>query len=296
MENSAPVSYLDAARQGRHGLGHFVLGLLSILLIWQVGGLFPLVAILVVSGALDVPDITNLDSIFAAHPLPAFLAVMSSFVVFFFGIWLVMRFVHRRPLRTLVTPAGKVSWSRFAQGFAAWFILAGVLALVEALLFPGRYVLTWNPSGFLAFLLPVLLLIPIQATSEELLFRGYLLQAFGLKVRNWVVLSLLSGALFALPHAANPEVSANFWLVMVTYFATGVFLAYITLKDQRLELALGVHTANNIFTSLVANYKVSALPTPALFTIETLDATFALVAYLTSVVVFWLLFFRPNKS
>jgi membrane protease YdiL (CAAX protease family) len=148
---------------------------------------------------------------------------------------------------------------------------------------------------FLPFVIPVLLLVPIQTSSEELLFRGYLLQAFGLKIRNWLVLCFLSGLFFALPHAGNPEVSVNFWLVMAYYFSTGMFLAFITLKDQRLELALGVHAANNIFTSLFANYKVSVLPTPALFTIQTLDATFALAAYLLSIVVFWLVFFRKKE-
>jgi hypothetical protein len=294
METPLPVSYLDAARQGRHRLIHFIFGIVLILWTWQVFGLAPLILILLASGALDGPDLTNLDAILGAQPLAGFLAVMSSFVVFFLGIWLVMRLIHGRRLRTLVSPDGQVNWRRFAQGFAVWFGLAAAQALVEALLYPGRYVFDLNPRSFIFFLLPVLLLTPIQTSAEELLFRGYLLQAFGLKLRNWLALCLLSGVLFALPHVSNPEVSVNFWLLMAYYFATGVFLAYITLKDQRLELALGVHAANNIFTALIANYTVTVLPTPALFTIQTLDAVFALLAYLAMVVVFWLVFFRPE--
>ncbi len=287
---AAPQPYLEAARQGRTSLLSYLAGVALILLFWQFLGALPISVLMVLDGALG-PNQPSLEGLFVSQPLPAFLGVMFTFVFFLLGMWVAMRLAHRRRLVTLITPDGKPNWRRFAQGFTAWLALSAAQSLIEAWLHPGRYVWSLDAPRFFSFLLPVLLLIPIQAGTEELFFRGYLLQAFGLKLRSIWLLSLLSGLLFALPHLGNPEVSINFWALAFYYFLTGAFLAYITLRDQRLELALGVHIANNLFTALFANYTVSALPTPALFTVGELDATFAVAGYIFSVAAFYLVFF-----
>ena len=121
--------------------------------------------------------------------------------------------------------------------------------------------------------------------------RGYLLQSLGLKLRNRLLLSAISGVLFALPHFANPEVSVNFWLLMCFYAAIGAFFAWVTLRDQRLELALGAHAANNLFSALFTSYPNSALTTPAIFLVNTLDPVYTLVSVLLIMPVFyWLVF------
>ena len=289
------VLYQEAARQGRTSLLSFIAGLFVILFFWQILGGIPLAFFMILDGGLG-PTAPDLQAFTTRQPMLSFLLIMLNFIFFILGTWLAMRLVHRRKMRTLVSADGSLRWRRFAQGFAAWFILAALQSLVEAWLHPGRYVWTFNPGSFFLFLAPVLLLIPIQTSAEEFFFRGYLLQGFGLKLHNVWVLSLLSGLLFALPHMLNPEVSVDFWLIMSYYFLSGVFLAYITLKDQRMELALGVHAANNIFAAALANYTISALATPALFTIMELDAVYSLLAYVVSAIVFYLLFFRPWQA
>lgn len=292
---SKVVLYQEAARQGRTSPLSFVAGLLLILFFWQFLGALPLLFFMIIDGALG-PNAPDLQTFMNKQPFPAFLLIMLSFAVFMLGIWLAMRLVHRRKMRTLISADGSLRWQRFAQGFGVWLSLAALQSLVEALLYPGRYVWTFKPESFFLFLLPILLLIPIQTSAEELFFRGYLLQGFGLKVRSIWLLSLLSGVLFALPHMTNPEVSVNFWLLLSYYFLSGVFMAFVTLKDQRLELALGLHAANNIFTAVFANYTISALPTPALFTVQDLDAVYALTAYIISATLFYLIFFRQRKT
>ena len=52
-------------------------------------------------------------------------------------------------------------------------------------------------------------------------------------------------------YIANPEVDKLGPIIMVYYIGTGLFLGIITLMDDGLELALGFHAANNLFTALL---------------------------------------------
>ncbi len=82
---------------------------------------------------------------------------------------------------------------------------------------------------------------------------------------------------------------------MASYFGIGVLLALVTLADDGLELALGAHAANNLYSALVANYTVSALPTESIFVVKEIDAVYADLSLLAIAVVFWLLVFRVLK-
>jgi hypothetical protein len=140
-----------------------------------------------------------------------------------------------------------------------------------------------------------LALVPIQTSAEELLFRGYLLQGLGRLTRQPIVLAVVSGLLFALPHFFNPEVAVNFWAVMAFYFSFGAAMTWITLRDGSLELALGVHAANNLFGTLLASYAGSALEAPAIFTAAGFNPWYNLISGLLALLAFYLVIFQPWK-
>jgi uncharacterized protein len=50
----------------------------------------------------------------------------------------------------------------------------------------------------------------------------------GLLVRNRVVLAVLNGILFTIPHLSNPEIAREPGLIALNYLGMGIFLAYIT--------------------------------------------------------------------
>jgi len=103
--------------------------------------------------------------------------------------------------------------------------------------------------------------------------------------------------LFLLPHLANPELYlgndalSNFVLTALAYLLMGALLAWATLKDNSLEVALGAHAANNLYVGLLVNFEGSALPTPALAMTTHYDALFNLAALLFSAVLFAVLMF-----
>ncbi len=292
------MSYLDAAQQGKNQWWRYLIAVPLILFVWLVLGSLPFVAAAIVLN-LDGNPATDVDlttaQLTGVDPIWSFLLLMLSFVVFLGGTAAAVVVVHQRPFVSLITPANAINWRRVGQGLAVWVVLAATMSLVESVLYPGRYQLTFDAARFIPFALASLVFIPIQTTAEELFFRGYVLQSIGLLAKNPMVLSLLSGFLFMLPHLANPEVAVNFWLLSLFYFAFGAFLAYITLKDNSLELALGIHAGNNLFTAIFANYVGGALATPAIFTVAELDAVYNLVGSLASIGLFSLWFFGPFR-
>lgn len=286
------INYLNAAGEGKNEWWRYLIALLLILFFWLILGPIPLVAVIAMALTDDDPA-TGLGEfgLVGIDPLLNFLLLMFSFVTFLAGIVIAVRLIHQRPVRSLVTPAPRINWRRIGQGFAIWVGLAVSIALVEAIFFPARYQLTFNAARFLPFVPLVVLFIPLQTTAEELFFRGYVLQGFGRLTQKWLILAFISGLFFMLPHLANPEVSAGPLLLALFYFSYGAFLAFITLKDNGLELALGAHAGNNLFTALLVNYEGSALPTPAVFTVAELDPLFNLVATLVAMALFYGLVF-----
>jgi membrane protease YdiL (CAAX protease family) len=300
-ENPAEVvsvesaSFLDNARLGKGSVWRYLLGTLLILFIWLiVGGVATVVLILVIA----VQQGRSLESIARLAIDPSelgstayFLILSASFIIMFLGIWLTVILVHRRSLLSVITAARTVDWRRVGVGFVAWLLLIALGTLAEYLIWPDTY--SWNfvPGAFLPFALLAILLTPIQTSSEELFFRGYLVQAGSLLSRNGIFLSIWSGVLFALPHMTNPEVAANFVIVLLTYFVLGAFLAWVSIKDGTLELALGVHVSNNLFAALVVTFPDSVLPTPAIFFTTHFDPYFSLIAQIVVCALFYLVCF-----
>lgn len=92
------------------------------------------------------------------------------------------------------------------------------------------------------------------------------MQGLAVTFKNrWLPLIITSVG-FGLLHGLNPEVDKLGPIMMVFYIGTGLVLGIMTLMDDGLELALGFHAANNMFTALLVTSDWSALQTDALLT------------------------------
>lgn len=294
----ATEEFGQLARRGKNGIRRYAVSLpliLSLLLV--VGGLFRLPVVTLAE--IDGDPNTYLDeraSEVVGYPITDLAALLLSFSTIWVGLYLAMRFVHRRPFLTLVTPGRRVDRRRLAQGFGISLALAVPVFLVEYLLSPSSFEFVFDAGRFLLFVPVVLALVPIQAWAEELLVRGYALQGLGLLTRNAAVLSVVTGLLFALPHLGNPEMPAigdGFVPAFLTYVVVGVFLGLVTLRDNGLELALGLHAANNVFGILMLNLREYP-DTPSVFLTSAaeLDPVSGLVGTVVAFAAFWVLAFR----
>jgi membrane protease YdiL (CAAX protease family) len=87
------------------------------------------------------------------------------------------------------------------------------------------------------------------------------MQGLGIVLKTrWAPL-LITSIGFGLMHIANPEVEKLGYVIMIYYIGTGLFLGIITLMDDGLELALGFHAANNLFTALLVSADWTAFQT-----------------------------------
>ena len=84
-------------------------------------------------------------------------------------------------------------------------------------------------------------------------------------MRNIFLLSGISGAAFAVPHLLNPEAAGDILGAFLGYFSVGFSLAWVTVRDRSLEVAIGAHLSNNIFAGLVFGYEGGSLPAEAVF-------------------------------
>ena len=207
-----------------------------------------------------------------------------------------VRLIHKRPFLTVITPNLSVDWKKIGKSFGLFFGLVALATVVDYLLNPSTYQFRLNPERFLIFAPVALVLIPIQTTAEELLFRGYLLQSMALLTRNRVALVLISGLLFMVPHLANPEMTAGFWSMAFYYFLVGGILTIITLRSNSLEMAMGIHAAINLFAALIVNYANSALETESIFYCTEIEPIFTVVSFAVIALVFYMVMFRAKDN
>ncbi|MFN3137447.1 MAG: lysostaphin resistance A-like protein [Allomuricauda sp.] len=191
--------------------------------------------------------------------------LLAPLVVGFFVVlgWTLL--VHQQSITSLTTSSKKIDWKRILFAFGLWAGVTIILTGVDIFFSPEKYELNFNLVKFIPLAIIAILLIPLQTSFEEYLFRGHMMQGIGLMAKNrWLPLFITS-SLFGLMHIANPEVEKLGLGIMVYYIGTGFFLGILTLMDEGLELALGFHAANNLITALLVTADWTAFQTNSIF-------------------------------
>lgn len=260
------MSFLQNANKGTNLVSTYFLTLSLVVIAYVLIGQIPLlVELSFYSGGLQEFQNENAPSIVAYLGQNKFLVyLILPFVFALIALLLAVKFLHKRPILSVITIRTKFDWKRF---FTIFFMWGKVMAIFLALSMFSSSQITWNfnAATFFPLLLISFFLIPLQTACEEVLFRGYLFQGFGKIYKKGWVSVVLTGLLFGLLHSANPEVETLGYGVMVYYIGTGIFLGLLTLMDDGLELSMGYHAVNNIFAALILTNEWQAFQTDALF-------------------------------
>ena len=187
--------------------------------------------------------------------------IMLSFLFSIVGIYFVVKLLHKQTMHNIVTTRSKVDWRRIFFSFIVWSIFTLISTAVAYYLSPKDYVWNFQLVPFLILVGIGVIMIPIQTSCEELVFRGYLMQGFGNLAQNkWFPL-VMTSVIFGSMHIFNPEVSKLGYIILVYYIGTGFLLGIIALMDEGMELSLGFHAANNLVGALLVTSDWSVFQT-----------------------------------
>jgi membrane protease YdiL (CAAX protease family) len=203
---------------------------------------------------------------------------------------LAVKFIHKKSLKGLITHNYRISWTKVFFGLVVWLALLSIFELILYFVSPETYYLKANWDKVFILLLICITVLPIQTTLEELFFRSYVMKGIGLIARSkWIPL-IITSLLFGLVHSSNPEISKYGIVPMQLYYiSAGLLLGIITIMDDGLELAIGVHAATNIYGALFVCYDGSVLQTDSIWHVTDINAWVMAVIFIVSGIIFLLL-------
>jgi len=257
--------YIAQAYKGLYEGWKYAIGFVVIFLVAaQLIGAIPLMGAIMYK-TIQTGEMINMSDMSAIYtlfdPNTTLLLMLIPFVVGLIALFLWTKYLHKLDFTLLTTSRKKIDWKRVGFAFSLWATVTIALTVLDYKLSPENYEWNFDLNKFAVLMVIGIILIPIQTSFEEYLFRGYLMQGIGVVAKNkWMPL-IITSLVFGLMHIANPEVEKIGYIIMVYYIGTGFFLGIITLMDEGIELALGFHAANNLVTALLVTANWTAFQT-----------------------------------
>ena len=266
-----------------------------IFVFFHIIGQIPL-SLYIISQSDIVDGVQNQQDLFNNLPLNLTLfLVLLPFAVVLPFVYLVVTRLHNQSILSLITTRNRVDYNKIFFSFMLWGSISTLMVFFDYWMSPEDFRWNFKPLTFLILFLISIVMIPLQTTLEEIIFRGYLLQGFGVLFKNrWMPL-LTTSTLFGLLHLWNPEIDKLGIHLIWYYIGTGLFLGLITLMDEGLELALGFHAANNLVTALLVTASWTAFQTESLL-IDNSEPSLGVELILTLLLIYPLIVFIFAKK
>ncbi|GAA1510678.1 CPBP family intramembrane glutamic endopeptidase [Brevibacterium permense] len=180
--------------------------------------------------------------------------------------------IYRRLFSSMFSLRGGMRWGRLGRyllvGAAVWVVCAIVMVIFsDGAMGNLTSGIVWN-SQVLAMLIAIILLVPFQATAEEIVFRGLAMNIIGSWLRHpaWAVLipvpMFVAGHLYDLPG-----------LIDVGIFA--VIVGTLTIITGGLEAGIAFHIVNNVFAfglGVLAGADLNATSAPTMKVVMSIAA------------------------
>jgi uncharacterized protein len=207
--------------------------------------------------------------------------------------YLCIRFIHKKNFHILINTGKKIKWKRILLGAALWTGIIGTFTLFSLIFQGNSFSINFDYSSIFYLLILSLIVFPLQASFEEIFFRGYLMQGFSLIFKKPVVSLVLTTVIFGSIHYFNGSSISNSISIVVSAMILGLMLGVIVLGENGIETAIGVHIANNLFVAVVLNSSDSGMGNlPSLITAQSTNPysgipLLLLMALITLTILFW---------
>lgn len=287
------MRFIDQGKTGANGVLPYVLTIALIFLAYVIGSFGLFIDFSLQPNVLD-PEHGSMDvfiSVLGENRVLFWL--MFPFVLVFITFLLAIKYIHKRTIKSIFTARQSFDWKRTLISFFLIILVLSVTTFID-IFYSNSFQLNFDLSKFLILVIIALLIIPIQTTIEELIFRGYLMQGLKMKIGSNKHAVILSGIMFGMMHLGNPEIEAIGNHVILYYVASGVFLGLLVLYDNGLELSIGYHAANNVFMALIVSNDWQVFQTNAVY-VNTAPPALSWIELLISLAVFPILFLIYKK-
>ena len=253
------IRFLDNAV---HGKNNWVSYLLTIG-ITVIGGILASIALIVLFMLVYFLSIktapVNIQFNILNNAMIILILVGISYGIITLLFYLCIKFIHKKQFISLINIGKNINMNRIFKGAGLWAGIMTLFTLTSIIYNKGGLSFHFDPVPFLYLLIISLLVFPLQASFEEIFFRGYLMQAFGLLSKKPVVPLIITTLIFGLIHfynGTNLEMSIT---IVLSALILGLMLGIIVLGENGLETAMGAHIANNMFVALFLNSSDSGL-------------------------------------
>ena len=216
--------------------------LMAILMMWLA--IVPVLIAGLVSGAPDLvayitPDIANLGPI-------GFIYLNLSLIVLIPASGLSIWIVHGIRPRFLSSVAGGIRWRWLLRCIAVilplWALYMGLGVFAEPFTSP-------RPDHWIALLVIVVLMTPLQAAGEEYFFRGWIMQNVGAWFARPMV-GLVASLVLSAVAFSTAHLSPDPW-VLGTIACLAVASGLAAWRTGGLEAGIAMHAVNNVLTFFV---------------------------------------------
>ena len=279
------------------GNNHFLLYVAVIVIVLVAQGFISaiLMGIIVFSNISSPNELIGADAMSLLKSIDSNITLtvlMIPMALSFILILILIKAIHGRTFAEVVNGTKQTRWQRVFYGFAIWFVIMAISSIAQYLASPEVFILQFSLKKFIPLILISLALIPFQTTFEEVMTRGYLAQGVGTLTGNRWLAFLIPAFFFTVLHLFNPEIKEHgFWIMLFTYLAMSLIWGLVAILDDGIELAIGMHAANNIFISLFTSQKGAAFETDAVFAITKsnpyLDFVILLIAGGIAIAIFY---------
>ena len=188
------------------------------------------------SDLVDQSSIKDLSLLMGKNRL--FLWMMLPFSFIFVTLLICLTKIHQLPFLKIFTSRDAFDWKRFFVSFSLWSLMVVTVTALELML-NAVFEIIFNAQKFMTLFFLSIILLPIQTSAEELIFRGYVLQGVNKRTGNAILSVIISGLMFGMMHISNPEIAKMGYHILIYYVAVGIVLGFIVYFDSGLELTLG---------------------------------------------------------
>jgi membrane protease YdiL (CAAX protease family) len=183
-------------------------------------------------------------------------SVLFNFLISFLLVWFFRKVFDKESFISL-----GFKWKGFGKERAIGFFTAVLLITFISTILWLMQLLQWVIKDFnLQDILLITIVLILIAVTEELVFRGYLLNNLLKRMPKQAAL-FISAALFASFHLLNPDINL---VAIINLFLAGLLLGVNYIHTKNLGFAIVFHFCWNFLQGPVLGYCVSGIELPAL--------------------------------